>query len=1032
MKIRLGKLLLGAFAAAALTGIAGPYSAQAAVEFGWEEVNGAKYWYENWVKQGTEGRGKEIYDPESDAWYWLDSVDGGKMAVSKDLYQESEAGPWAEDKETGTGKWVRYDADGHMVKGWYANENGTYFFDHTYGTMAKGNVTIEGREYFFDEITGILKADPAPVQNGWTTIDGADYWYENGVKQGTEGRGKEIYDPASDAWYWLDAPEGKKAVSKDVYQESEAGQFADREDGTGKWVRYNAEGRMIKGWDTNENGTYYFDDTYGAMAKGRVQIDGVFYNFHRETGILEKTENECNLPSNSSYYKYEYAYRNKDLSGLSEGDMPFYEGVKAYLDYALQFDTPFLQEKAIHDYMLLNCEYDYNNYLNGTIPWESFGAAGVVVNHRAVCNGYATAFQMFMGMLGIKCEMISSGQLNHAWNRVMLDDEWYMVDVTWDDPVPDVPGRVRYRYFNLPIWLFDHEASDYTQTAEGTKWMGETIYTMSTAEAGGRIKEILQEEVKRLQKNRLTAIYVTQTDQYSIADFMRDLDYYSLQYNDAFSWEMISSDNSCLLRLQDKYDGFLEYQKMCVGDEVYHFGYEEAAEEITRVLERNVEKLDKERVFAFYVDVQNQDNSYVSGLLQSVREKSVAGNAYTWISNRRYDNKILLRMRGDYEDYETFEREFVGDEIHTVSYENAEQEILQVLKQNVKNLNKEKVFGFYITGQNLSTQDISSIYTGIRRRSYIGNAYTYAKTGIFCGEDKILIQLRGGYDNYEAFRQEYFGPNLAEVPYKGAVEAIGERLVQQGTNVDRNVKFTFLIPREGEIAGEGSDVDNAINRLVNQIRYYHPYCGMYSISARRTDEELMITVTFSYNSYQGYLEGRNVRSVNFTEEDAALQAVKKFMEDAALADQKVKYDEYYIKLNQTWTYDEQQKFRAKLVNGKYGSVYNVSGGLYGENWYMVRLSYRYTEIGERVEILNTNYDVKESEAAALIRQVMASEDAAGHSQHTFWISSDSGAAWEYSTAGAFKDNIVKETGISSSAVSYSLRDDVLWVCIYNH
>ena len=76
------------------------------------------------------------------------------------------------------------------------------------------------------------------VENGWSA-DGM-YWYENGVLQGTEGRGKEIYDPESGAWYWLDAVQGgKKAVSKDVYQESWAGAYADREDGTGKWVRYD-------------------------------------------------------------------------------------------------------------------------------------------------------------------------------------------------------------------------------------------------------------------------------------------------------------------------------------------------------------------------------------------------------------------------------------------------------------------------------------------------------------------------------------------------------------------------------------------------------------------------------------------------------------------------------------------------------------------------------------------------------------------------------------------------------------------------
>ena len=88
------------------------------------------------------------------------------------------------------------------------------------------------------------------VENGWSA-DGM-YWYENGVLQGTEGRGKEIYDSDSDAWYWLDAVDnGKKAVSKDVYQELWAGAYADREDGTGKWVRYDENGHIINAGNKN-------------------------------------------------------------------------------------------------------------------------------------------------------------------------------------------------------------------------------------------------------------------------------------------------------------------------------------------------------------------------------------------------------------------------------------------------------------------------------------------------------------------------------------------------------------------------------------------------------------------------------------------------------------------------------------------------------------------------------------------------------------------------------------------------------------
>ena len=256
---------------------------------GWHDENGGRYWYENGVRQGTEGDGKEIYDPQTNAWYWLDGSQNGRMAVNKDVYLKA------------SGKWVRYGSDGKMVKGedyrfggWYRFDEGSgamikgwyvgshqgqppqkYFYDLGSGQMVFGQVIVDGQYLYFDRETGVA-ADKV-----WVWIEDGDYWYEGGIRQGYDPknpayRGKEIYDPGSDAWYWLDnVDKGRKAVSKDVYQESNGG----------KWVRYDGDGRMIKGWDTNENGTYYFDPVTGAMAKGEVVIDGQIHRFDEKTGI---------------------------------------------------------------------------------------------------------------------------------------------------------------------------------------------------------------------------------------------------------------------------------------------------------------------------------------------------------------------------------------------------------------------------------------------------------------------------------------------------------------------------------------------------------------------------------------------------------------------------------------------------------------------------------------------------------------------------------------------------------------------------
>ncbi len=50
---------------------------------------------------------------------------------------------------------------------------------------------------------------------------------------------------------------------------------------------------------------------------------------------------------------------------------------------------------------------------------------------------------------GLDTKYISgkAGDGLHAWNLVQVDDEWYHLDTTWNDPLPDRPNEVGYDYF---------------------------------------------------------------------------------------------------------------------------------------------------------------------------------------------------------------------------------------------------------------------------------------------------------------------------------------------------------------------------------------------------------------------------------------------------------------------------------------------------------------------------------------------------------------------------------------------------------
>lgn len=80
---------------------------------------------------------------------------------------------------------------------------------------------------------------------------------------------------------------------------------------------------------------------------------------------------------------------------------------------------------------------------------------GVFVEKKAVCAGYAKAFQYITNRLGIECAYVrgccNSGEW-HAWNIIKLEGDYYYVDATWDDHTntderKNGPAYVSYDYF---------------------------------------------------------------------------------------------------------------------------------------------------------------------------------------------------------------------------------------------------------------------------------------------------------------------------------------------------------------------------------------------------------------------------------------------------------------------------------------------------------------------------------------------------------------------------------------------------------
>ena len=101
--------------------------------------------------------------------------------------------------------------------------------------------------------------------------------------------------------------------------------------------------------------------------------------------------------------------------------------------------TPLQKALVLHDYLAQHAEYD--------LTYSKYNSYNAIVDGTAVCQGYTMAYMDLMNRVGIPCATSSSDAMNHIWNLVQIDGDWYHVDVTWDDPVDDTLGRVLHTNF---------------------------------------------------------------------------------------------------------------------------------------------------------------------------------------------------------------------------------------------------------------------------------------------------------------------------------------------------------------------------------------------------------------------------------------------------------------------------------------------------------------------------------------------------------------------------------------------------------
>lgn len=155
---------------------------------------------------------------------------------------------------------------------------------------------------------------------------------------------------------------------------------------------------------------------------------------------------------------------NSTSKNLEESKKIFEDSANKIIDKANTYSTEYLKEKYVHDTLIEMNKYDENEKLNQS-------AYSALVKGKTVCAGYSRAFQYIMNKLGITTYYIAGDSAgDHSWNIIELENEFYNVDLTWDDQ-----KITTYRYFNVPDSVFSKthirkDLSIYMPVCRGTKY----------------------------------------------------------------------------------------------------------------------------------------------------------------------------------------------------------------------------------------------------------------------------------------------------------------------------------------------------------------------------------------------------------------------------------------------------------------------------------------------------------------------------------------------------------------------------------
>ena len=171
-------------------------------------------------------------------------------------------------------------------------------------------------------------------------------------------------------------------------------------------------------------------------------------------------------------------FRNRDYNDLNQQVQAKVKEIAAQADL---YQTDYEKLCFINQYLVDHCDYQSKAVSNPDQYPTAFTAYGCLIEGKAVCEGYANSVQLLCEQLGIPCMKVT-GTANggdHIWNAVYVNGKWWMLDVTFNDPIGSQNTADHWTYFLVDLDTFHqkdtHTYDDYFFEMSKEIYTGHTI-----------------------------------------------------------------------------------------------------------------------------------------------------------------------------------------------------------------------------------------------------------------------------------------------------------------------------------------------------------------------------------------------------------------------------------------------------------------------------------------------------------------------------------------------------------------------------